>query len=74
MKTADEKGDLIVFGRQFISNPDLPFRLLNDIPLTKYDRSLFYCPGDNNGKRYIDYPFSVEFLNQKKLEMTSVAA
>ncbi|KAF5366829.1 hypothetical protein D9758_006518 [Tetrapyrgos nigripes] len=74
MKTADERGDLIAFGRQFISNPDLPFRLLNDIPLTKYDRSLFYCPGDNSGKGYIDYPFSVEYLNQKKLEMTSVAA
>ncbi|THV03537.1 NADH:flavin oxidoreductase/NADH oxidase [Dendrothele bispora CBS 962.96] len=61
MKTADEKGDVIAFGRMFISNPDLPFRLLHDIPLTKYDRSLFYCPGDNSGKGYTDYPFSEEF-------------
>ncbi|THV03538.1 NADH:flavin oxidoreductase/NADH oxidase [Dendrothele bispora CBS 962.96] len=60
-KTADEKGDVIAFGRIFTSNPDLPFRLLHDIPLTKYDRSLFYRPGDDSGKGYTDYPFSEEF-------------
>ncbi|KAK7447082.1 hypothetical protein VKT23_014296 [Stygiomarasmius scandens] len=62
MKVADEKGDVIAFGRHFISNPDLPFRLLHDIPRTKYERSLFYCPGDSSGKGYTDYPFSEEFL------------
>ncbi|KAI9750731.1 MAG: Chanoclavine-I aldehyde reductase fgaOx3 [Chaenotheca gracillima] len=49
----------IVFGRYFISNPDLPYRLINDIKLTEYDRNTFYQPGSTKG--YIDYPFSNEF-------------
>lgn len=43
VKTADEKYPdkdvIIVFGRYFISNPDLVFRVKNGIELTKYDRS-----------------------------------
>ncbi|EEB92241.1 hypothetical protein MPER_09279 [Moniliophthora perniciosa FA553] len=46
--------ELIAFGRQFISNPDLFRRLREDLPLTKYDRSTFYT---NDAKGYIDYPF-----------------
>jgi N-ethylmaleimide reductase len=34
---------LVAFGRHFTSNPDLPFRIENDIPLTKYDRNTFYA-------------------------------
>ena len=45
--------DAIAFGRHFISNPDLPRRLAEDLPLTPYDRSTFYGGGD---KGYIDYP------------------
>ncbi|TCD64954.1 hypothetical protein EIP91_003412 [Steccherinum ochraceum] len=37
MKAA-ERGDVVVYGRHFISNPDLPVRLEQDIPLTSYDR------------------------------------
>lgn len=34
------KWDVVcVFGRHFLANPDLPFRLKNDIDLNKYDRS-----------------------------------
>jgi len=33
---------VVVFGRMFISNPDLPFRIKEGIELTKYDRNTFY--------------------------------
>ncbi|KAJ6786022.1 hypothetical protein PWT90_03002 [Aphanocladium album] len=49
----------IVFGRHFLANPDLPFRLRNGVPLQKYDRSTFYAKMTPSG--YIDYPFSSEF-------------
>ncbi|KZT21953.1 NADH:flavin oxidoreductase/NADH oxidase [Neolentinus lepideus HHB14362 ss-1] len=55
METADNKGCLIGFGRLFTSNPDLPSRLMKDIPLTKYDRSTFYSRG---AEGYIDFPFA----------------
>ncbi|KAF8754630.1 oxidoreductase [Rhizoctonia solani] len=42
----------IVFGRYFISNPDLPERLRNGIALADYDRNTFYSPGP---KGYVDY-------------------
>ncbi|GAW03463.1 nadh:flavin oxidoreductase nadh oxidase [Lentinula edodes] len=35
---ADSTGDLIAFGRRYISNPDLPERLFKNLPLTPYDR------------------------------------
>ncbi|KAI9706800.1 MAG: hypothetical protein M1820_004771 [Bogoriella megaspora] len=53
----------IGFGRDFISNPDLPFRLSKQIELKKYDDSTFYLRGDPKG--YVDYPFSNEFLTTK---------
>lgn len=43
----------IVFGRYFISNPDLPERLRSGAALTQYDRDTFYTPGP---KGYVDYP------------------
>lgn len=46
--------DAVAFGRLFISNPDLPERLREQHPLTPYDRSTFYTPGEQG---YIDYPF-----------------
>ncbi|ROV88295.1 hypothetical protein VMCG_10489 [Cytospora schulzeri] len=51
---------VIVFGRYFISNPDLVFRIQKGIELNPYDRSTFYNPGQPKG--YTDYPFSKEFL------------
>jgi N-ethylmaleimide reductase len=50
-----EKGDadLVAFGRHFIANPDLVYRLKNNLPLNAYDRDTFYG-GDAHG--YIDYP------------------
>ncbi|KAL8652490.1 MAG: hypothetical protein Q9210_002651 [Variospora velana] len=49
----------IVFGRYFISNPDLPFRVREGVGLNAYDRATFYTPKEAKG--YVDYPFSQEF-------------
>ncbi|KAI0826125.1 FMN-linked oxidoreductase [Irpex lacteus] len=58
IEVAEKKDDLIAFGRYYISNPDLPLRLKKNIPLVKYDRSLFYNAREARG--YIDYPFAPE--------------
>ncbi|KAL0579901.1 hypothetical protein V5O48_002072 [Marasmius crinis-equi] len=56
---ADTKGDLIAFGRRFIANPDLPYRLRHNIPLNPYNRATFYAhPGTVNPEGYTDYPFA----------------
>lgn len=49
----------VVFGRYFISNPDLPFKVKKGIPLTPYNRETFYKVGSREG--YTDYPISKEF-------------
>ncbi|KAI0088268.1 FMN-linked oxidoreductase [Irpex rosettiformis] len=58
IEIAEKKGDLIGFGRNYIPNPDLPLRLKKNLPLIKYDRSLFYNSGEAKG--YVDYPFAPE--------------
>ncbi|KAI1477256.1 FMN-linked oxidoreductase [Daldinia eschscholtzii] len=63
-KIADErfkdKEVALVFGRYFISTPDLPFRIKKGLPLASYNRDTFYIPESKEG--YIDYPFSDEFI------------
>lgn len=54
LKTGES--DLIVFGRQFIANPDLVERFKNGWPLNAYDRSTFYG-AEPPEKGYNDYPF-----------------
>lgn len=54
---------VVVFGRFFISNPDLVFRLQKGIELASYDRGTFYNPGKPDG--YITYPFSKEYVEAK---------
>jgi N-ethylmaleimide reductase len=49
---AADRGDLVAFGRPFISNPDLVEKLQNDRPLTAPDFDTFYTPGE---KGYTDY-------------------
>lgn len=51
---------LVAFGRHFIANPDLVFRIRNEINLNKYIRSSFYLYMSETG--YNDYPFSEEYL------------
>ncbi|GAP84453.1 putative aldolase-type TIM barrel [Rosellinia necatrix] len=55
-----DKDIVVMFGRRFLSTPDLPFRIRKNIPLSEYDRDTFYLPQEATG--YIDYPFSDEFL------------
>jgi N-ethylmaleimide reductase len=45
--------DAVAFGRYFVSNPDLPRRIKEGLPLAKYDRSTFYT---FDAKGYSDYP------------------
>ncbi|HEX7411092.1 MAG TPA: alkene reductase, partial [Bacteroidales bacterium] len=45
--------DMVAYGRLFISNPDLPERFAEQVPLTEPDVSTFYAGGE---KGYIDYP------------------
>ncbi|KAI1655126.1 FMN-linked oxidoreductase [Daldinia decipiens] len=55
-----DKDVAMVFGRYFISTPDLPFRIKKGLPLNPYNRGTFYIPESKEG--YIDYPFSEEFI------------
>jgi len=50
---ADGKGDLIAFGRPFISNPDLVYRMKENKDLADPNPDTFYTPGKEG---YIDYP------------------
>jgi len=47
-----QRGDLVAFGRPFISNPDLVAKLKSDQELVAPDFSTFYTPGE---KGYTDY-------------------
>lgn len=51
---------VIVFGRYFVANPDLVFRVKEGLQLTEYDRAVFYTPKDPKG--YLDYPLSPQFV------------
>ena len=56
---------IVVFGRHFIANPDLPFRIEKGLELNKYNRDTFYKAKSPDG--YVDYPFSKEWEAQNKL-------
>ncbi|TDZ30233.1 Chanoclavine-I aldehyde reductase fgaOx3 [Colletotrichum sidae] len=49
----------VAFGRHFISNPDLVYRVKHNIPFTPYDRTTFYLRKNNEG--YNTYEFSEEY-------------
>ncbi|KAK7720531.1 hypothetical protein SLS63_009749 [Diaporthe eres] len=57
-----EKDIVVMFGRYFISTPDLPFRIREGLIPNPYNRETFYAPKTKSG--YIDYPFSQEFLQK----------
>ncbi|GMY07873.1 12-oxophytodienoate reductase 2-like [Fagus crenata] len=52
---AEDRADLVVFGRLFLANPDLPKRFKLNAPLNKYNRDTFYTSDPVVG--YSDYPF-----------------
>lgn len=49
----DNKGEVVAFGRPFISNPDLVQRMKEGAELNDPDQSTFYSGGEEG---YIDYP------------------
>ena len=51
------KCDAVMFGRDFISNPDLRRRLREDLPLTPWDRKSFYLGG---AEGLTDWPLAEE--------------
>jgi len=55
------KGDLVAFGRPYLANPDLVYRLVNDLKLNVPDYDTFYTPGP---KGYTDYPVSEQKMGQ----------
>jgi N-ethylmaleimide reductase len=46
------KGDLVAFGRPYLSNPDLARRLKEGSPMAEADMDTFYSPGEQG---YTDY-------------------
>ncbi|KAF8269620.1 putative NADPH2 dehydrogenase chain OYE2 [Lactarius quietus] len=57
IEMVEKEGGLVSFARHFLSNPDLPFRLKENIELAPYNRETFYTKG---AKGYTDYPFAAE--------------
>lgn len=57
-----DKDIAVVFGRYFITNPDLVFRVKNRLEFTPYDRNKFYNKKQEDG--YITWAFSKEFEAQ----------
>lgn len=56
---ANNKADLVAFGKLFIANPDLPERFRSKHPLNVWDADTFYTPGE---KGYTDYPQTLTVL------------
>lgn len=52
---AENRADLVAYGRLFLANPDLPKRFELNAPLNKYQRETFYISDPVIG--YTDYPF-----------------
>ncbi|CAO0802103.1 unnamed protein product [Mucor circinelloides] len=51
---AEKTDNLVIYGRAFVANPDLPERLRNGWKLNPYHRDTFYIHG---AEGYVDYPF-----------------
>ncbi len=51
----EDKGDLVAFGVPFISNPDLVYRMKNNIALNAADPTTFFTASTEG---YLDYPMA----------------
>ena len=47
--------DLVAFGRHFSSNPDLPYRMKHDLPLTPYVRAAFWGGSEEAYSDFLTY-------------------
>ncbi|KAL2831402.1 hypothetical protein BDW59DRAFT_182078 [Aspergillus cavernicola] len=54
-----DKDIVVIFGRHFIANPDLVYRIREGLDLAAYDRRTFYISQSPVG--YVDYPFSPKY-------------
>ena len=64
---AENRADLIAFGRPFLANPDLVQRMVIGASLNMPDPNTFYTPGPEG---YTDYPLlTMENLNTKLQEL-----
>ncbi|KAH9003661.1 hypothetical protein EDB86DRAFT_2264245 [Lactarius hatsudake] len=57
VEVVEKEGGLVSFGRYFISNPDLPRRLRENIKLALSEPKTWWAQG---AEGYIDYPFATE--------------
>jgi len=57
IEVVEKEGGLVSFGRYFISNPDLPLRLKENVELALCDPRTWWTQG---AEGYIDYPFARE--------------
>jgi NADPH2 dehydrogenase len=60
-----DKDIMVVFGRYFIANPDLVYRIKEGVELSAYERKTFYI--NKSALGYVDYPFSEEYLESKNV-------
>jgi N-ethylmaleimide reductase len=56
----NDEAELVAFGRSLIANPDLVYRMENELALQAPDSNTFYTPGE---KGYTDYPFAAVNVN-----------
>ncbi|KAH8690651.1 NADH:flavin oxidoreductase/NADH oxidase family protein-like protein [Talaromyces proteolyticus] len=54
------KDIVVVFGRNFIANPDLVHRIKEGLTLSVHERKTFYT--NDSAAGYVDYPFSAGYL------------
>ncbi|KAF9889016.1 hypothetical protein FE257_007993 [Aspergillus nanangensis] len=59
----DNRDVVVAFGRPYISNPDLPFRVQKKIPFAPFDPATMYA---QSSEGYTDYNFSEEFEGNRQ--------
>lgn len=64
-----DKDIVVMFGRDFLANPDLVYRVKEGLELNAYDRKTFYLSQSPLG--YVDYPFSAEYLAGAMVEVSA---
>ena len=66
-----DKDIVVVFGRAFLSNPDLVYRFRMGLELNKHDRGTFYT---HSSIGYTDYPFSAQYRASQQMDLLSQQA